>query len=226
MFDETYKVSYEGTDVEYGCILGSSQIVYIKAGMGGSYLGYEDKYLKIAHRLNDKYCCSVICVSNPVPLPVVVDQMILGECIKKHDIHNHEMFFFGHSNGSIKGLALTEVGVAFEKMILVNMPLMINFHKTKAYLAAIPKTEIIAVYGELDPSFRYVPFLSGKFQNLNVLKILLLISKNIHKILLLLNEVSHHIYIFHHDNDNFRVLMRSFHLNLLQNKHLLFFAFL
>ena len=61
--------------------------------------------------------------------------------------------------------------VAFEKMILVNMPLMINFHKTKAYLAAIPKTEIIAVYGELDPSFRYVPFLSGKFQNLNVLKI-------------------------------------------------------
>jgi hypothetical protein len=172
MFDETYKVSYEGTDVEYGCILGSSQIVYIKAGMGGSYLGYEDKYLKIAHRLNDKYCCSVICVSNPVPLPVVVDQMILGEFIKKHDIHNHEMFFFGHSNGCVKGLELGASGIAFSKMVLVNMPLMLNFHKTVQWINKMPGSNIVTVYGETDPSYRYIPFLETKnLPNVEIVKV-------------------------------------------------------
>jgi len=172
MFDETYKVSYEGTDVEYGCILGSSQIVYIKAGMGGSYLGYEDKYLKIAHRLNDKYCCSVICVSNPVPLPVVVDQMILGEFIKKHDIHNHEMFFFGHSNGCVKGLELGASGIAFSKMVLVNMPLMLNFHKTVQWINKMPGSNIVTVYGETDPSYRYIPFLESKnLPNVEIVKV-------------------------------------------------------
>lgn len=172
MFDETYKVSCEGTDVEYGCILGSSQIVYIKVGMGGSYLGYEDKYLKIAHRLNDKYGCSVICVSNPVPLPIVVDQMILGEFTKKHDIHNPEMFFFGNSNGCVKGLELGASGISFSKMVLVNMPLMMNFHKTVQWINAMPEANIVTVYGETDPSYRYIPFLeTKKLENVEILKV-------------------------------------------------------
>ena len=48
------------------------------------------------------------------------------------------------------------------------MPLMINFHKTKRYIASAPQTEIVAIYGQLDPSFPYVPFLDGKFGNVKV----------------------------------------------------------
>lgn len=172
MFDETYKVSCEGTDVEYGCILGSSQIVYIKAGMGGSYLGYEDKYLKIAHRLKDKYGCSVICVSNPVPLPVSVDQIILDKFIRENGINSPEMFFFGHSNGCVKGLELGASGIAFTGMVLVNMPLMLNFHKTVQWINKMPEANIVTVYGEKDPSYRYIPFLENKnLPNVEIVKV-------------------------------------------------------
>ena len=51
-------------------------------------------------------------------------------------------------------------------MILTNMPLMINFHKIKKWLAAISQTNIIAVYGDRDPSYPYVPFIDGRIAGL------------------------------------------------------------
>lgn len=172
MFDKIYKVIYDGNEVECGCVLGNDKVVYIKAGMGGSHLGYEDKYLKIATRLHDKYDCSVICVSNPVPLPISVDKKILCEFINVNGINNSEIFFFGHSNGGVKGLELAANGVAFKRMVLVNMPLMLNFHKTVQWINASPETNIVAVYGEKDPSYQYIPFLQTKnFQNVEIVKI-------------------------------------------------------
>ena len=53
-------------------------------------------------------------------------------------------------------------------MLLVNMPLMINFHKTKRWLAEISQTDVIAVYGERDPSYSYLPFINGRMDNLEV----------------------------------------------------------
>ena len=47
---------------------------------------------------------------------------------------------------------------------------MIDFHKTKKYLSIIPDTKITFVYGELDPSYSYIPFFEGKFDNLDILK--------------------------------------------------------
>ena len=171
-FDIVSKIEYESQTVDYGYIKGNDKIVYIKAGMGGSYLGYDEEYLKIAHRLNEKYGCSVICVSNPVPLPIIVDQMILGNFIKEYDNKKPQMFFFGHSNGGIKGLELGASGVQFTKMVLVNMPLMMNFHKTSRWMASIPETNIVTVYGETDPSYRYIPFLEAKnLQNVEIVKI-------------------------------------------------------
>lgn len=172
MFDKTYKAAYDGNVVEYGCISGSNKIVYVKAGMGGSYLGYEEKYLKIAKRLHDNYNCSVICVSNPVPLPIDIDKSILCGFINENNINDPELFFFGHSNGAIKGLELASNGVAFKRMVLVNMPLMVNFHKTVQWINAATETGIVAVYGENDPSYRYIPFLQNKnIPNVEIVKI-------------------------------------------------------
>lgn len=172
MFDCTYKIICDGNEVEYGCIVGNNKIVYIKAGMGGSYLGYEDKYLKIANRLHDKYGCSVICVSNPVPLPICVDQTILNTFIKERGIDKPKMFFFGHSNGGAKGLELAASGVPFKRMVLVNMPLMFNFHKTLQWIESIAETDIVTVYGEIDPSYRYIPFLENrKLDNVEIIEV-------------------------------------------------------
>lgn len=171
-FDITSKIEYENNQIEYGCFLGNNKIVYIKAGMGGSYLGYEDKYLKIANRLNKKYGCSVVCVSNPVPLSITADEIIIGKFINDNDIQNPQMFFFGHSNGCLKGLELGLGEISFTKIVLVNMPLMLNFHKTVQWIASMPNTDIVAVYGETDPSYRYIPFLQNKnLQNVEIVKV-------------------------------------------------------
>ena len=157
---------YDGID--YGFIEGNHQIVFIKVGLGGSYLGYENKYLRMAHRLKEKYGCSVIVASNPHDgkSHADMDKQMLEEYILSRKLGSAEIFFFGNSNGGIKGLELANAGVAFKKMILVNMPLMINFHKTRKYILAIPGTEIVAIYGGQDPSFPYLPFIRERFANL------------------------------------------------------------
>ena len=55
MFDNTYKTVYAENEVEYGCIVGNNKIVYIKAGMGGSYLGYEDNILTDSNEIDIAY---------------------------------------------------------------------------------------------------------------------------------------------------------------------------
>ena len=56
MFDQTCKVSCNGHDVDCGCILGNSKIVYIKVGMEGSYLGYENKKTITGTDIKDLRC--------------------------------------------------------------------------------------------------------------------------------------------------------------------------
>ena len=79
-----------------------------------------------------------------------------------------ELYYIGNSNGSTQGLLTATKYFAFRRMVLVNMPLMLNFHKIKAALTRTD-TEIRFVYGEGDPSISYVPFLrnaSSKEENL------------------------------------------------------------
>ena len=165
-FDYTLQVDR----IDYGFIKGNSKIVFIKTGLGGSCFGYGNKYLKMARQIKDNYDCSVIVASNPNDNKnhIDADRKIIEQYISDNNIQSVELFFFGHSNGCIKGLELADSGLKFIKMILVNMPLMINFHKTKRYISKIPDTDIVAVYGELDPSYSYIPFLQGKFENVEV----------------------------------------------------------
>ena len=168
-FDNTVQVD----NIDYGFIKGNNIIVFIKSGLGGDCFGYENKYLKIALRLKERYGCSVIVASNPNngTKHTEIDKQIIEDYILEHHICSPELFFFGHSNGGIKGLEMINEGVEFKKMVLVNMPLMINFHKTKQYIALVSQTEIVAIYGQHDPSFPYVPFLDGKLHNVKVVTV-------------------------------------------------------
>ena len=76
------------------------------------------------------------------------------------------------NNGCVKGLELAASGIPFTKMVLVNMPLMINFHKTVQWISTMPETNIVTVYGETDPSYRYISFLDiKKLENVEILKV-------------------------------------------------------
>ena len=131
-----YDIILQNNNVYYGVINGNDKIVFIKSGLGGNHFGYENKYLKIAIRLKDQCGCSVIVASNPNDSikHIDTDKQIIEHYILKNNICSPDLFFFGHSNGGIKGLELANEGIEFKRMILVNMPLMINFHKAKQYI--------------------------------------------------------------------------------------------
>lgn len=169
LFD--YKVWNEG--IEYGIVRGSRRTVFIKTGLGTDEIEPDSKYMTIARRLHEADGCGVVVAANPHDgsSHAESDRRMLERYLEENGISAPELSFFGNSNGCIKGLELAACSVTFQKMILVNMPLMINFHKTKGYIAAIPQTEILAVYGELDPSFSYVPFLRGRYVNLRVMTV-------------------------------------------------------
>lgn len=162
----------EGAD--FGICKGNHTVVFIKSGLGGSMIGHEERYLKMAYRLREQNGCTVIAASNPDDGKEHTerDRQIIEQYVRENHISAPKLLLFGNSNGCIKGLALAQAGVLFERMVLVNMPLMINFHKTKQHLATLAQTEIVAVYGQRDPSFSYIPFLEGKAQHLRVLQIL------------------------------------------------------
>ena len=157
--------------IAYGVIRGGDEIVFIKTGLGTERILPDSKYAVMARRLHEGDGCSVIVATNPHDgeSHAEHDRAVLERYVSEQEIGNPAVFFFGNSNGCIKGLELPACGISFRRMVLVNMPLMINFHKTKEYIARIPQTHILAVFGERDPSVSYVPFLEGRFENVRVL---------------------------------------------------------
>ncbi len=166
-----YDHTFTQDDIDYGVVRGNHKIVFVKAGLGGDHVGDEGKYLIMARRLRETYGCSVIVSANPYDGRAHIRQNkdVIEQYMAEEQIDSPELFFFGHSNGGVKGLQLACAGVAFRRMILVNMPLMINFHKTKRYISEIPQTGILAVYGEKDPSYPYMPLLEGRAENLSAM---------------------------------------------------------
>jgi alpha/beta superfamily hydrolase len=156
----------------YGYLPGNEKVVFIKAGLGGDYIGYENKYLKIARLLHEKHGCTVVSVSNPYEKGYGVsdDSAILESMLRQLGIEHPELYLFGNSDGCRKGLALA-AEITFRRMILVNMPLTINLHHTRRYLSLIPDTDVIAVYGERDVSYPYAAILEGKSERVQVVRV-------------------------------------------------------
>ena len=156
--------------IDVGVIKGNGSIVFIKVGLGGDCRGFEEKYLRMAHRLHTRSGCSVLVASNPHDgqSHVTADRAIIEGYIEQNGINSPRLLVFGHSNGGVKALELCATGLPTARMVLVNMPLMINFHKTKRYLSLLESTKIAFVYGQLDPSFAYVPFLKNRYEHVTV----------------------------------------------------------
>ena len=158
-FDQTQTVvQTDGLKIEYGLIHGNNRIVIIKAGAGGNYIGDDEKYLEMARLLHDTYGCTVLSLSNYASDSFERgDVAVIRELIAEMG-GEVELYYIGNSNGSTQGLLTATKYFAFRRMVLVNMPLMLNFHRIKEALTRAD-TEIRFVYGEKDPSISYVPFL-------------------------------------------------------------------
>ncbi len=64
-YDTILSISIGDEKIKYGIIYGNEKIVFIKVGTDGSIRGYQDKYLRMSHRVHDRISATVICASNP-----------------------------------------------------------------------------------------------------------------------------------------------------------------
>ena len=160
-FDKEIHSNFNDEIIDYGIVEGNNIIVFIKAGQDGSLYGYQNKYIKMARRLNKKYGCSVICSSNPFNgnNPLDNAMKIIEDYAKIFD--NYKIYYLGYSNGALIGAWFGVKYPKIKRMALVNGPLMYNFHKTKEGALSFNGDMISFIYGEYDQSIGYIDLLKN-----------------------------------------------------------------
>lgn len=160
-FDIKVSAFCNSVQIDYGIINGkfniesSHIVVYIKAGLTGSIYGYENKYLKMAKNLNEKFGVSVFVASNPEGTGNSIGhglQIIKNYC-KERQVKQFNVYFVGVSNGGTQGLFAFENYPVIQKALLIGAPLnhkpdlikkaLINFNGEKLHL----------ICGDKDPGF-------------------------------------------------------------------------
>lgn len=157
--------------IEYGIINGDNTLLYIKVGNGGSIYGYNNKYIEIATKSHEKTGCTVLVASNPLEINEINNIENDMEFIKQYfnDIIE-KIYAFGHSNG---GVILSNYSYKFDlikKVLIINAPLNINWHKIKEGLLK-SNSEMVCIYGTKDPSYRYLEMLKN-IDNIKVIEVI------------------------------------------------------
>ena len=144
---------------QFGIINGEKYLVFIKTGRGGSIEGFENKYLSICSFLFEKYGYTFVVSANPKDSVCDLEEEI--KCIDTYIGDYKEIFFVGISNGAFIGATQCRKIERIRNAVLINAPLMINFHKIKEGAQNFRGERMYFLYGENDPSFRYIEILNS-----------------------------------------------------------------
>ena len=144
---------------QFGIIQGEKYLVFIKTGRGGSIEGFENKYLSICSFLFEEYGYTFVVSANPKDSACDLEEEI--KCISKYIGDYKEIYFVGISNGASIGAAQCRKIEKIKNAVLINAPLMINFHKIKEGAQKFRGNNMYFLYGEDDPSCRYIEILDS-----------------------------------------------------------------
>ena len=144
---------------QFGIINGEKNIIFIKTGRGGTIEGFENKYLNICNFLFEKYGYTFVVSANPKDSVCDLEEEI--KCISKYVGSYKEIYFVGISNGASIGAAQCRKIEKIKNAVLINAPLMINFHKIKEGAQNFRGGRMYFLYGEDDPSCRYIEILDS-----------------------------------------------------------------
>ena len=173
-FDKIVKSNLEDiTVIEYGIIEGNNTIVFIKSGQNGSIYGYNNKYIKMAKRLNKKYKCTVICSSNPFDGNNPLDNAFT--VIEKYTskFEDYKVYYLGFSNGALIGAYFGINYPKIKRMLLVNMPLIYDINLIKKNLNNFNNEKVTIVYGSLDYSINLLENIKNIKSNRLDIKVIL-----------------------------------------------------
>ena len=144
---------------QFGIINGEKNIIFIKTGRGGTIEGFKNKYLNICDFLFKKYGYTFVVSANPKDSVCDLEEEI--KCISKYVGDYKEIIFVGISNGAFIGAAQCRKIEKIKNAVLINAPLMINFHKIKEGAQKFRGDNMYFLYGEDDPSCRYIEILDS-----------------------------------------------------------------
>ena len=173
-FDKIVKSNLEDiTVIEYGIIEGNNTIVFIKSGQNGSIYGYNNKYIKMAKRLNKKYKCTVVCSSNPFDGNNPLDNAFT--VIEKYTskFEDYKVYYLGFSNGALIGAYFGINYPKIKRMLLVNMPLIYDINLIKNNLNNFNNEKVTIVYGSLDYSINLLENINDIKSNRLDIKVIL-----------------------------------------------------
>ena len=154
-YDKIFSAMVDGEKIKYGILFGNEKIVFIKVGADGNIRGYQDKYLRMAHRVHARIGATVICASNPYideSIHLKKDKTLINKVIAERGFENHEMYFVGTSDGGYHSLLLTQQIPQTVKYLGIN-----SSHKGiedfSERILSLSQVKKILVYGRNDEDF-------------------------------------------------------------------------
>ena len=138
-----------GEKVEYYIVWGNEKIVFIKAGAGGSARGFQDKYIKMAERINKLMGATVICASNPCVSHKGLDEEAIRWVISEKGSVDFEVYFVGTSDGAYKNLSLAKKFPQTVKILGINAS-YITVEGLMDKLKDLPNADKVLICGTKD----------------------------------------------------------------------------
>jgi hypothetical protein len=154
-YDKIFGITVGDEKINYGILYGNEKIVFIKVGANGSIRGYQDKYLKMSHRVHDRIGATVICASNPYineSEHIKSDKSLIKKVITDRGLDNYELYFVGTSDGGEHSLMLSQEFPETVKFLGLNS----SWSETDVFIERIkslPRVKKTFVYGAMDDDF-------------------------------------------------------------------------
>ena len=83
---------------------------------------------------------------------------IVADCFRDTP---YDIYYMGISKGGLIGCWYGVENPRVKRLVLVNAPLMINFHnRTLPCIKKFSRNQLTMIYGSLDPSYRYIDFVT------------------------------------------------------------------
>lgn len=154
-YDKEYELLIQNKKVHIGIVNGNNTILLIIPGFKSDIYGYNKRYLKLSKKINKNNKVTVVICSNPFELENPLVDLI--EFIEKIIVKSkkYSIYYFGFSKGGTIGVQYGTLEKKIKRMVLVNTPLMINYHKTKDGMLRFKGERMTFIYGSLDPSYKF-----------------------------------------------------------------------
>jgi len=155
---DDFRMLCEEGDLSVAGVIGSTRVLFIKTGQGGSVYGDGNRYRDLALEMNGRLGISVF-VSATVKDDCGVfaeDMRIIEQCL---GTASFRVYYLGVSKGGLIGCWYGADDRRIKRMVSINAPLMINYHgKTLPGVKRLGRDRLTMIYGSLDASYKYVPF--------------------------------------------------------------------